>query len=162
MLAYENRVVQIDVASDRQAQSRTLTGTVAEVGDGWCRLSASARDTVVAIAAIQLLVGPRDRPDEAVTEPLKRLSSWASALRRAEQAGCVVSVERNGGPALIGLVVLAAKDHLDLALLVSSDNAMPADTGGPQIVTIPVSAICSIEIGRHRTTTYSASSRPKG
>ncbi len=145
LLAYENRVVQIEVMGDRQSETRTLTGTLAEVGDGWCRLTVRARDIVVAIAAIQLVAGPRDRTDAAVTEPPNRLSSWACELRRVEQAGFVVSVERHGGPALIGRVVLAAKDHLDLALLSNSDDARHLDAGDPQIVTIPVSAICVVE-----------------
>lgn len=144
------RVVQVAVPGQPIGARRTLVGTLKDIGDGWGLIVDHPRVVLVNLALADFWSWPRDGVAPEIGPPevgdrSRRLASWSTALRRLQSANGEVRVVVRSGPPLDGRIVLAGKDHFDLAVTSLAENQQDRDHLTPAIVSIATSAVVTIE-----------------
>lgn len=132
--------LRLDLLASGSSGPLAVEGTVAHVGAGWLMLTSERSEFVINIdSVVSATTSSGDSLSTAVSESTRK-ASWTSLLRRCAQSNRWIVVHRRVGSAISGRVVLAARDHFDVAVT-SSVNQMQVTTS-----TLPISNVIAIEL----------------
>lgn len=126
----------------RLVTTRTLTGTLADLGQGWFVLLVEGRSVLVADGAVVGYhgLGLRAEPEPATTRA--RRFGLAYALRGLSRDRAVVTLTDRSGRAVTGTIDRAGADHLDLAEHAPDE---PRRQGNVRAVaTVPYAALVTV------------------
>ncbi len=117
-----------------------IEGVLAQVGNGWITLITRQCEFVINIDSVASVMATSDGSLPIGVAGAPRNATWASLLRRCAESKRPIVVHYRAGSPLSGRVVLAARDHFDIAVTSSVSQSQTV------IRTVAISSVIAIDM----------------